>query len=47
VGYSQWGREELDTTEELSTDTHTHATLLSFGKKKSDEYFWVKTLCGN
>ena len=33
VGYSQWGREELDTTEELSTDTHTHATLLSFGKK--------------
>ena len=52
TGYSPWGREELDTTEQLSTHTHTHTHTLEHnyinilkvrGDKTDEKIVFVET----
>ena len=37
AGYSPWSHKELDTTEQLSTDTHTHTHTINTVLIVSDE----------
>ena len=41
VGYSTWGHKELDTTEQLSTHTHTHVGVMGLQRVTSVFYLFA------